>query len=64
MTLEDMDREDKLLHLLESPAPIVVKRLVDELRRHIELIDELKSMKRRTLDEDDVDTLLAKYNFT
>jgi predicted GTPase len=36
MTLEELEREDKIKHLLEAPAPIVVGKLIAELRRYIE----------------------------
>jgi len=35
MTLEDLDKQDACKHLLEAPAPLVVGKLIDELRRYI-----------------------------
>jgi hypothetical protein len=34
--MEELEREDKIKHLLEAPAPIVVGKLIAELRRYIE----------------------------
>jgi len=37
MTLQDLDKQDACKHLLEAPAPLVVGKLIAELRRYIEI---------------------------
>jgi hypothetical protein len=61
MTLKELDRQDRCKHLLESPAPLVVGKLITELRKYVAFVDEIKTKKRGVLDEDDIDTLLDKY---
>lgn len=61
MTLSELDREDACKHLLEAPAPLVVGKLIDELRKYMDFVDEIKTQKRGLLDEDAIDTLLTKY---
>lgn len=62
ITHEDLDKQDACKNLLEAPAPIVVGRLINELRAYVSLVDELKMLKRnRYLDEDKIDDLLTKH---
>lgn len=61
MTLQDLDKQDACKHLLEAPAPLVVGKLIAELRRYIQFTDKLKQIKRHPIDEDVIDALLQKY---
>lgn len=42
MTREDLEKQDKCKHLLDAPAPLVVGKLIEELRRYMDAIDELE----------------------
>lgn len=60
MTLSDLEKEDSIKHLLESPAPVVVGKLIVELRKYIEFVNDIRS-RRSPLDEDDINELLERY---
>lgn len=62
MTIDDLDKQDACKYLLESPAPIVVGRLIDELRKYFAFVDSLKSnAKIHPIDEDALTELIEKH---
>jgi len=63
MTLDDLDKQDRCKYLLEEPAPGVVGKLINELRKHMMFVAELKQVKRYRpgIDEDAIDELLRNH---
>lgn len=63
MTLADLDKQDTLKHLLDAPAPYVVGQLIDELRRYIAFVEELKSRSYQSdiINGITIDYLLRKH---
>jgi hypothetical protein len=61
MTHEDLDKHDRCKHLLESPAPLVVGKLINEIRRYMKFVDEVKQIKRGNIDEDVIDEILRRH---
>jgi hypothetical protein len=62
ITLENINKQDACKNLLESPAPIVVGRLIDDIRAYISFVDALtKQVRIHPIDEDDLNELIDKH---